>query len=123
MRRLPAPLHVLKIILAGVGPACRRRPDGGCLVNIDIEHFKARLLQDALTEATAQYWVQRAYQFQQAAPRKGDFHGNATKQDLWERWQECMDTAQACLSHADLIRRLSPEPISDEVRHAPGEVA
>jgi hypothetical protein len=23
----------------------------------DLDHFRARLLQDALTEATAQYWV------------------------------------------------------------------
>jgi hypothetical protein len=34
-----------------------------------------------------------------------------------------MDTAQACLLHADLIRQLSPEPISDEVWDAFEEVA
>jgi hypothetical protein len=93
------------------------------MIKIDIEHFKARLLQDCLTEATAQYWIHRAHQFQQAAPRKGDFHGNATNEELWERWQECMDTTQACLGHADLIRQLSPEPISDEVWDVLEEVA
>jgi hypothetical protein len=92
-------------------------------MNIDIEHFMARLLQDCLSEATAQYWVHRAHQFQRAAPRKGDYHGNATTAELWERWQECMDTAQACLLHADLIRQVSPEPISDEVWDALEEVA
>lgn len=34
-----------------------------------------------------------------------------------------MDTAQACLLHADLIRQLSPEPIRDEVWDAFEEVA
>ncbi|HEY9468568.1 MAG TPA: hypothetical protein VIQ76_03025 [Propionibacteriaceae bacterium] len=44
---------------------------------IDFDHFRARILQDCLTQATAQYWIHRAYQFQQAAPRPDEFHGNA----------------------------------------------
>jgi hypothetical protein len=90
---------------------------------IDIDHFRARILQDALTEATAQYWVHRAYQFQQAAPRLGEFHGNATRDELNQRWLDCMATSQACLNHAELIRQESPEPISDEVASVLKEVA
>jgi hypothetical protein len=90
---------------------------------IDFDHFRARILQDALTEATAQYWIHRAYQLQQAAPGPDEFHGNATAEELRQRWTECMDTARACLSHADLVRQLSPEPISDEVWEALEEVA
>jgi hypothetical protein len=93
------------------------------MINIDIDHFRARVLQDALTEATAQYWVHRAHQFQQAAPRLGEYHGQATREQLRERWIECMATMQACLSHADLIRQESPEPISEEVAAVLGEVA
>jgi hypothetical protein len=93
------------------------------MISIDIDHFRARILQDALTEATAQYWVHRAYQFQQAAPRLGEFHGNATRDELNQRWLDCMATSQACLNHAELIRQESPEPISDEVTSVLEEVA
>jgi len=93
------------------------------MINIDIDHFRERVLQDALTEATAQYWVHRAHQFQQAAPRLGEYHGQATREQLRERWIECMATSQACLSHADLIRNESPEPISAEVAAVLEEVA
>ena len=93
------------------------------MIKIDIEHFQARVLQDALTEATAQYWVHRAHQFQQAAPRLDEYRGQATSEQLTERWIECMATMQACLNHADLIRQESPESINDEVWAVLGEVA
>jgi hypothetical protein len=93
------------------------------MINIDIDQFRARLLQDALTEATAQYWVHRAHQFQQAAPTLGEYHGQATRDELNQRWLDCMATSQACLNHAELLRTESPEPISDEVLTVLGEVA
>ena len=93
------------------------------MINIDIGHFRARILQDALTEATAQYWLYRAHQFQQAAPRLGVYHGQATRDELNQRWLECMATSQACLNHADLIRQESPEPISAEVAAVLEDVA
>jgi hypothetical protein len=93
------------------------------LISIDIDHFRARILQDCLTEATAQYWVHRAYQFHQAAPRLGEFHGNATREKLNEAWTRCHATTQACLQHAGLLRSDYPEPISDEVWDVLGEVA
>jgi hypothetical protein len=93
------------------------------MINLDLEHFRARVLQDGLTEATAQYWIHRAHQLQQAAPRVDEHHGDTTPEQLREAWRRCMDTAQACLNHADLIRSNHPEPISDEVWVALGEVA
>jgi hypothetical protein len=92
-------------------------------LKIDIDHFRGRILQDALTEATAQYWIHRAHQFQQAAPRVDEYRGQATRDELNQRWLECMATSQACLNHAELIRQESPEPISEEVWDALGEVA
>ena len=91
-----------------------RLKGGWVMINLDIDHSRARILQDALTEATAQYWIHRAHQLQQAAPRQDDYHGNATTEELREAWYRCMDTAQACLRHADLIRERSEE-ISAEV--------
>jgi hypothetical protein len=93
------------------------------VINIDLDHFRARVLQDALTEATAQYWMHRAHQFQQTAPRLGEYHGNATRDELNQRWLDCMATAQACLNHADLVSGEYPEPISEEVFEALKDVA
>jgi hypothetical protein len=90
---------------------------------IDIEQFKARLIQDCLTEATAQYWLHRAHQFQQAAPRLNEFHGTATRDELNEAWTRCHATAAACRAHAELISQGRPEPISDEVASVLEEVA
>jgi hypothetical protein len=92
-------------------------------LRIDLDHFRARILQDALTEATAQYWVHRAYQFQQAAPRPTDYRGNATPEQLTEAWVQCLITAAACRRHAELITGEYPEPISAEVLAVLGEVA
>ena len=93
------------------------------MITIDIDHFRGRILQDAITEATAQHWVHRAHQFQQAAPKLGEYHGQATRDELNQRWLECMATSQACLDHAELIRQESPEPISEEVWDVLREVA
>jgi hypothetical protein len=90
---------------------------------IDIDHFRARILQDALTEATAQYWVHRAHQFQQAAPRLGEYHGNATRDELNEAWTRCHATALACRNHAQLLTDEAAEEISEDVLTVLGEVA
>ena len=93
------------------------------MISIDIDHFRARVLQDALTEATAQYWVHRAEQLEDAAPKLGEFHGHATRDELNQRWLDCMGAAQACRRHAELITGEHPEPISEEVWDALAEVA
>jgi hypothetical protein len=91
-------------------------------LHIDLDHFVARVLQDALTEATAQYWLRRTQAFEQAAPRPGEYNGNATPEELRERWKECVNTAKACRRHAQLLMS-QPEEISDEVRAVLEDVA
>ena len=71
---------------------------------LDIEHFRQRVLQDALTEATAQYWERRAQQFQNVGT------------------DECNLIALNCRRHAALIREAAPEPISQDVINALEEV-
>jgi hypothetical protein len=93
------------------------------VINIDLEHFRARTLQDALTEATAQCWLRRAQQFEDAAPRQGDYHGHATGDELLDRWERCQATATACRRHAQVLLGGMPEPISAEVLDVLGEVA
>lgn len=82
---------------------------------VDLEHFRARLLQDALTEATAAYWLRRAHQFIEAAPRPGDFHGRASRAQLAEAHRRCVGIALACRRRAQLITDGRPEEISSEV--------
>jgi hypothetical protein len=80
-------------------------------------------LQDALTEAIAGYWERRARQWEVAAPCKGDYHGRASRNELLEAWERCQEIARACRRHAALLRSLSPEDISDDVRDAIQEAA
>jgi hypothetical protein len=86
------------------------------MIDIDIDHFRARVLQDCLTEATASYWIHRAYQFQEAAPRKGDDHGFAEYDELIDAYQRCMGIALACRRRAQLIMDGMPEEICREVQ-------
>jgi hypothetical protein len=93
------------------------------VISVDIDHFRARILQDALTEATAQYWLRRAGQFEAAAPQPTDYNGHATEEELAKAWVQCQTAAITCRRHAELIMQDRPEPISDEVLAVLGEVA
>jgi hypothetical protein len=93
------------------------------MIHIDIDHFRARILQDALTEATAAYWLRRAEQFEAAAPQPTDYNGHATEEELAKAWVQCKTAAITCRRHAELISQGRPEEISDEVRAVLGEVA
>jgi hypothetical protein len=85
------------------------------MIDIDVDHFRARLIQDCLTEATASYWIHRAHQFQQAAPKPGEFHGRATRAQLVEAHRRCNAIALACRRRAQLIMDGRTEEISTEV--------
>lgn len=71
------------------------------------EHSFARIgyavLLDVYQQASADYWRRRAAQFEAARPRRGDFTGQATLEDLRERWDRLTDTAAACRARADFL--------------------
>ena len=87
-----------------------------------VNHFRIRVLQDALISADVQYWLRRAQAFEDAAPRPGEYHGRATREQLSMAYQRCMLAARNCRRHAQLLREIYGE-ISDEVIDALGEVA
>jgi hypothetical protein len=66
------------------------------------EHFRQRLLQDALAEALSIYWERRAQAFLDARPRAGDFQGGATAEQLAALDRRLAATAQACRHRASL---------------------
>lgn len=80
-----------------------------------IEHFQQRGLQDALAQATAQFWRKRAADFEAARPRSGEFHGRATREELAARDARCAATALACRRHAELLESAVPDYIAREV--------
>lgn len=88
---------------------------------LDVEHFRARVLQDALNEATAAYWRRRAEAFQASRPRPDDYHGHATVQELRDRDQWCAAIARACRHRAELMP--PTDYVDPAIRAALAEVA
>jgi len=67
-----------------------------------VDHFRARVLQDALTEAIATYWLTRAERFDRAMHRPGDFRGRAGVEALAANNAILAEAAQACRNRASL---------------------
>ncbi len=65
-----------------------------------VEHFRARVLQDALNEATASYWTRRAEAFEWARPSLADFPGDTTLEQRRAKWRELTEIATACRNRA-----------------------
>lgn len=69
----------------------------------------------AFNAAAAAGWRRRAAEFDRAAPRRSDHHGNATAAQLSAAWNRCRASAEACRAAADLIDRygLSPDVLDE----------
>jgi hypothetical protein len=65
-----------------------------------VEHFRERVLQDALCHALARYWKRRAVMLRWAQPRPGEYAGRATVEQLREQWRRLEEQARACESRA-----------------------
>jgi hypothetical protein len=65
-----------------------------------VDHFRNRVLQDALAEATAVYWRRRAQSFRAALPREGDFTGRATSEEIEAQRERVAATILACCQRA-----------------------
>lgn len=79
-----------------------------------ISLFTRRVLADALCEASARYWERRAATFEDAAPRPGEFHGRASREELSAAWQRCHRDADRCRRHAELLRDRSVSAARDD---------
>lgn len=86
-------------------------------MRLDVEHFRVRVLQDALTEATAMYWRRRAGALERALPRREDFRGAATRDELLERYEALQEEILACRRHASLLasRTIAPADMTEDV--------
>lgn len=62
-----------------------------------LEHFRFRVLQDAMVEATTIYWRRRAEQFRSALPRPEDHIGrDVTPADRQRRRERILRLIEAC---------------------------
>lgn len=73
-----------------------------------------RSVQESITAALPCMWDRRAEDLENARPRPGDFHGQATREDLAERFARLTEQAAACREHAELLRRY-PTPIGEDL--------
>jgi hypothetical protein len=85
------------------------------LINqIDLdEPVRRRAVQQAILEATAEYWGRRAEDFEWARPRPDDFNGRATAEELAAADERCRLTALACRRKAALIDWEAGAPLVD----------
>lgn len=74
-----------------------------------ISQMQRRVIQDALTEATGDYWRRRAAQFQAARPQPTDRPGRPGSGPPEGRDAELSAVAQACLNRAQLADMVWPE--------------
>ncbi|WP_344004811.1 hypothetical protein [Nocardioides lentus] len=95
---------------APVTPAGVTEGPDAAEVDAYVAHFQARVVQDAMREATASYWRRRAQTFRDARARPGDFLGDSTIEQRRARWCRLTEIAKACEARAQVAL------IRDEVR-------
>jgi hypothetical protein len=91
-------------------------------LQVDAEHFRRRVLQDALQEALGSHWRRRASTLLRCVSRPDDFLGRSTPEQRAERDSRLRADAERCLIHAGVIER-GPDMHAEDVINALREVA
>lgn len=68
-----------------------------------LDRFVSDLLTDAMNNASAAHWRQRAQEFEDARPRVGDYPGRATPAQRRARDARLAEIAEACRNHASIL--------------------
>jgi len=79
------------------------------------EHFGRRVLQDALSEATADYWRRRANDLRAARHRVGDYLPDGRLEAARTRWRELTEAARACDNAASFLEAYGNEIFAADV--------
>lgn len=80
---------------------------------LDLEHFRARVLQDALDQATIGHWLKRHAALSASLPRPGDFVGRASAEELNAREARVRRELQAIERHVWLLQNTYREPTAE----------
>ena len=80
-----------------------------------LERFGRRVLQDALSEATADYWRRRADALRAARHREGDYLPDGRLEAARTRWRELTEAARACDNAASFLEAYGNEIFAADV--------
>ena len=80
-----------------------------------LERFGRRVLQDALSEASAAYWRRRANDLRAARHRAGDFLPPGRLEAARTRWRELTEAARACENKATFLEAYGRELFAADV--------
>lgn len=83
-----------------------------------VDHFRARVLQDALTEAMRSYWLRRADAFEAAMHKPGDFPGLCSVDQIAATNERLAAKATACRNHASICIFDDTAAIAEHFRDA-----
>lgn len=90
-----------------------RQPTDALGQLLDLQHFRARVLQDALDQATIGHWIARHAALSAALPRPGDYAGGASPDELNARESRVRRELQAVERHIHLLQTTYREPSSE----------
>ena len=96
----------------------RRRHVASTDVAEYVDHFRARVLQDALTEALRSTWLRRAAAFENAMHKRGDFPGLCSVDQIEANNKRLAQKAEACRHHASICIFQDHELICEHLRAA-----
>src|SRR3546814_21094895 len=74
---------------------------------LDLEHFRARVLQDALDQATIGHWLRRHAALSASLPRPDDYAGEATPAELDAREARIRAAMTAIEHHVQMLQHRS----------------
>lgn len=83
-----------------------------------VDHFRARVLQDALTEAMRSNWLRRADAFEAAMHKPGDFPGLCSVDQIAANNERLAQKAAACRNHASICIFQDTAAICEHLRDA-----
>ena len=88
-----------------------------------VQHFRLRVIREGILDAQAAQWLRRAEDLEAARPKAGDWHGNATREELRARYDRLTEEAQACRNRARVSVIGGTWPEVDDVLSDAGEAS
>lgn len=67
-----------------------------------VDHFQQRVIREAIRDAERGQNLRRAAEWEAAAPRPGDYTGQATREQLEEAYRRCRGIAAAYRARAEV---------------------
>lgn len=77
---------------------------------LDLSHFRARVLQDALDQATVGHWLARHAALSASLPRPGDYTGRASSAEMAAREADVRRALAAIERHVYLLQHTYRDP-------------